>query len=789
MQHPQWMELLEELRQQWWYREQIRHVEVQPSRAAIYDTPTSPIHPRVVEALRAIGIERLYRHQVQAIDEINSAKHTLIVTGSASGKTLCYNIPVLSKLLCEPDATAFYIFPTKALAQDQLRKLRELKLGELASANTYDGDTPNELRRKIRERCNLIFTNPDMLHTAILPNHHHWRRFLSKLRFVVLDEVHVYRGVFGMHVASIIRRLRRLCEIYGSSPTFICASATVGNPHELALNLLGVECKVISDDSAPFPGRTFVLWEPPLLPDGIRVSTMTESMRLLAFLIVRGIRTITFVQSRAAAEMLLRYVREELEKINPKLCDKVTSYRAGYLPEERRMIERKLFNGELFGVIATTALELGIDIGHLDAAILVGYPGSIASTMQQAARAGRTNEGLVILIATSNPVDQYIVSHHEYLFGRSVENAILNASNQYILAGHLLCAAFEQPITVADVENYFGKGCLKLLDLLSQDPGMLRRVERDGKSFYCWFLPKRPHDEISVRAIRGKEYEIRDVSRHGVLIGTVDEVRAFATAHEGAIYFHAGESYRVLHLDVDGHIALVEPFNGDEYTVPLMRAEVSIIKPLSEWCGRFSRAWFGEVKVAQSVVAYKRLRLRTNEVIGIKSINLPNVEYETEAVWLVPDEVVISWVQLRGFDLMGSLHAAEHAMVALMPLIAMCDERDIGGVSAFIHGQTNSSTIFIYDGYPGGAGFSKAAFERLEELISRTAEMIEGCACQAGCPTCIQSPYCGDNNHPLDKYGGAALLRWMVGARAKGEMKVDDPPMWQRGGSKKHLGR
>ncbi|MCX7776623.1 MAG: DEAD/DEAH box helicase [Armatimonadetes bacterium] len=765
-----WQELLAELCKQSWYRGQIRHIEFQPAKDAQYGDPTSKIHRRVIEALTKLGIKGLYRHQAKAIDTINSGKHTVIVTGTASGKTLCYNIPVLSKLLEEPGTTALYIFPTKALAQDQLRKLSEFGLGGLVSASTYDGDTPDEERKRIRQLCNLVFTNPDMLHLSMLRNYRLWRRFLGQLKFVVLDEMHIYRGIFGMHVALIIRRLRRLCDLHGSSPIFIGASATVGNPKELSKALFGVECEVVSDDTGQFFGRTFILWEPPTLSNDVRVGAMSEAVRLIAFLMKRGIRTIAFAQSRVAVELLLRYVREELAKHNPKLVDKVISYRAGYLPEERRRIERELANGSLLSVIATTALELGIDIGHLDAAVIVGYPGSIASTMQQVGRAGRTKEGLAILIATSNPLDQYIVNHPEYLFGQPVEKAIVNVNNPYILASHLLCAAYEQVLSDADL-CYFGERALEMLEVLSEGEMLLKLRGKSNiggvRFFYFWASDKCPHEEISIRSISGNEYEIRDASRGNALIGTIDEARAFATVHEGAIYLHAGESYRVVQLDIKRRVAIVEPFYGDEYTVPLVHADVQITKRIKGKHSKFFKAWFGEAKIIQQVVAYKRMRLRTNEVIEVRQLSLPKSDYETDALWIIPDESVLSHIRLCEFDLTGSLHAAEHALVALMPLIAMCDEKDIGGVSYLLHPQTGCAAIFIYDGYPGGAGFSEAAFEGIDELMVKTKEMIESCACAGGCPSCVQSPSCGDNNHPLDKPGAVMLLRWLLGAEAK----------------------
>jgi DEAD/DEAH box helicase domain-containing protein len=764
-----WEHLLKEIRQQRWYRNQIKHVEVLRRREAQYAEPSSPIHPSVTEALKQIGIEKLYRHQAHAIDAINMGKHVLIATTTASGKTLCYNIPVLSKLLSNRNATALYIFPTKALAQDQLRKLYELKLGFLISAQTYDGDTPLSHRRHIRENCRLVFTNPDMLHCAVLPNHYLWRKFISNLKFVVLDELHVYSGIFGMHMASIIRRLKRLCELYGSEPQFICTSATIGNPHEFSRNLLGVECTVISDDTAPFPGKTFVLWEPPLLPSGVRVRASVEAVRLLIFMMERGIRTIVFVQSRATAELLLRHVREELAKHNPSLCGKVISYRAGYLPHERRAIERKLFDGELMAVIATTALELGIDIGHLSAAIILGYPGSIASTMQQAGRAGRIEEGIAFFVATGNPVDQYIVNHPEYLFSKGAEDVLISATNPYILASHLLCAAYEHPLSESDSRHFGAKG-YALLEILLERERHLQKAEgviEGRRSFwYLWAGKERPHDSISIRSITGSNYEIRDVTKGYSLIGIVDEVRAFTTIYEGAIYLHAGDAYRIISLDIRNRVALAVPFDGDEYTVTLEQADVSIVKHLKERRRELMRAYLGEVTISQRVLGYKRLKMHTEQVLEVRRLDLPETKYETVALWITLDGRLLAELNERGFDLAGSLHAAEHALIAIMPLVTPCDRRDIGGVSYLHNAQTRQATIFIYDGYPGGAGFSETAFDQLEEFITRTAEMIKSCQCRDGCPSCVQSPSCGNNNQPLDKRGAVALLEGLLGLKA-----------------------
>jgi len=763
-----WEQLLKEIRQQRWYRNQIKHVELLGRREAQYAVPSSPIYPTVIEALKRIGIEKLYRHQAQAIDAINMGEHVIVATTTASGKTLCYNIPVLSKLLSDRNATAFYIFPTKALAQDQLRKLCELGLGFLITAQTYDGDTPLSHRRHIRENCRLIFTNPDMLHCAILPNHHLWRKFISNLKFVVLDELHVYSGIFGMHMASIIRRLRRLCELYGSKPQFICTSATIGNPHEFSRNLLGVECTVISDDTAPFPGKTFVLWEPPVLANGVRVRASVEAARLLIFMMERGIRTIVFVQSRATAELLLRYVREELAKHNPSLCNKVISYRAGYLPHERRAIERKLFDGELMAVIATTALELGIDIGHLSAAIIVGYPGSIASTMQQAGRAGRVEEGIAFFVATGNPVDQYIVNHPQYLFSKGAEDVLISATNPYILASHLLCAAYEHPVSESD-NKHFGLKGYALLETLLERERHLRKTESmtegETKVWYLWVGKERPHDSISIRSITGCNYEIRDVTKGYSLIGIVDEVRAFTTIHEGAIYLHAGEAYRITSLDIKNRVALAVPFDGDEYTVTLEQADVSIVKHSKEIRRGLMKAYLGEVTISQRVLGYKRLKMHTEQVLEVSRLNLPETRYETVALWITLDGRLLMKLNERGFDMGGSLHAAEHALIALMPLVTPCDRKDIGGVSYLHNAQTHQATIFIYDGYPGGAGFSEAAFEQLEEFIARTAEMIKSCQCKDGCPSCVQSPSCANNNQPLDKRGAVALLEGLLGQK------------------------
>ncbi len=754
----QWDEFLGKLKKASDYRNQIVTTLFVPAREPVFADLQEPLHPTLQEALKRIGIDRLYQHQAEACDAARRGENVAVFTPTASGKTLCYNLPVLDTLLKDPRARAFYLFPTKALAQDQLRKLQEFGLSRELPSSTYDGDTPTDARRLIRERCRIVLTNPDMLHVGILPNHTVWAHFFRNLRFVVVDELHTYRGIFGIHFAYVIRRLRRICKLYGSDPVFICTSATLGNPEEALNNLIGLPFKIISGDASPMPAKTVVFWNPPFLDieAGIRARASTEAVRLTVKLLKEGVRTIVFTKSRMGTELLLRYVREQLaHEWLDSLKDKVMSYRAGYLPEERREIERKLFSGELLCVIATSALELGIDIGELDAAILVGYPGTIASTWQRAGRAGRQSEGLVILVATANPVDQHIVHNPEFLL-RGAEPIAVSPKNPYIAAAHLMCAAYELPLSDSDRE-FFGEIFDPLVERM-EEQGIVSRGERK-----FWLLRDRPHDEINIRSVTSEEFQI--VNRaNGMSLGTAERWRVFRSLYPGAIYLHMSETYFAEAIDLTKKVVYVQPTVTDYYTVPMEQKENEVLSVWTEKPMKFGTAYLGELKVREQVIGFKRLRLFTDEVLSAEVLDLPPEEFETVGLWFCVDDELVAELEGHDFHLMGSLHASEHAAIALLPLVISADPDDVAGISySPWHPDTRQPTVFIYDGFPGGAGFSEAAFERIEELLEQTLETIINCPCKAGCPSCVQSPRCGSENRPLDKWGAAFLLARLLG--------------------------
>lgn len=744
------------------YAGQLVHCRQLPAREAEYADLSPPLPTPLREALRRQGIQRLYRHQAEAIARVRQGHHVTVVTSTASGKTLCYNAPVLETVLTDRTARAFYVFPTKALAQDQLRKLRELELTPPVKAATYDGDTPTPERRLAKRVAQIVLTNPDMLHVGILPNHTSWASFFCNLRYVVLDELHTYQGVFGAHTANVIRRLRRLCAHYGARPQFICCSATLSNPGEVAARLSGLETELITADTAPRAGRHFLFWNPPLLSGGGgRRSANFEAVELFARLIRRHIRSIVFVRARVTAEIVLRYVRNLLKDASAdgeRLSDKVMSYRAGYLPEERREIERRLFAGELLGVTSTSALELGVDIGGLDAAVIVGYPGRLSSLWQQAGRAGRREgEALVVLVASNSPLDQYLMRHPEYLFERGTEQVLLDPDNIYILAAHLLCAAFELPLPDDETAEPFAPGWLDLVHRLAEG-GLLTNRGR-----WFWTETGRPHDQVSIRSASGEAYEIRDRDRDSALLATVDEARVFDTVHEGAVYLHRGDSYLVTRLDLRQRTAFVRRMDVDYYTRPLVTTQTSVVETeTSRALACESTARFGRVLVVSQVVGFRRIKQYTETLLGTEDLELPAGEFETRGFWIVCGEPLSRAVQSAGADLMGSLHAAEHAIIALMPLRAVCSDRDLNGVSHLCHPDTARPSIFVYDDYPGGAGFAERGYENLTDLLRETAEAVAACPCETGCPSCIQSPQCGDGNQPLDKQGAALVLKLLV---------------------------
>ncbi len=760
-------EILGEISEGWGEERRITHLEVLPARPVVLTDLPPHLNPRLSETLRRIGVTGLYRHQAQALQLVSRGRHVVIATGTASGKSLCYHIPVYQDIMEDPSTRALYVFPTKALAQDQLRSLGELHGGEVVSA-TYDGDTPAELRGWIRREAQVVLTNPDMLHYGILPNHRLWGGFFRRLRYVVLDEAHVARGVFGSHVAQVLRRLRRVAARYGSHPQFILASATIGNPAEHARRLCGLEVEAVEDDFSPRGRKLFALWNPPNIVSReggeVHRSSNLETAEILARLMRLGVRTIAFSRSRKAAELVYGYVQRILGPEEKGLAERIASYRGGYLAKERRDIERRLFSGELMAVTTTNALELGVDIGELEACLMNGYPGTIASTWQQAGRAGRRQgESLAVLIAADDPLDQYLIRHPEFFFGASCEEAVIDLENPRILGAHLLCAAFEFPLRAKD-EEYFGPSMWRV----AED---LRREGKLGRKAEVWYFSGKgsPAQEINLRSSSGKLVSIveRDT---GSLLGTVEEANCFFHVHPGAVYLHQGDSYLVEELDLERMVALVKVEDLDFYTNPMDNTDVVVLEE-EERRGSGLKACslhFGEVEVSTKVYAYQKRRLLTHEILETVGLDLPTQTLVTKALWYTLPPERLSALDLDEYSLAGGLHALEHASIAMLPLFAMCDRWDIGGMSSSFHPDTGRATVFIYDAYPGGVGIAARGFRLAEKHLRATLEMVERCPCSEGCPSCIQSPKCGSGNEPLHKQAAVSLLGLLLGDIAVG---------------------
>jgi DEAD/DEAH box helicase domain-containing protein len=718
-----------------------------PAEAGIAELPAG-LHPKLRAAL---PFDELYTHQREAWDAAARGEHLILATGTASGKSLAFNLPVLDALAREPKNRALYLYPTKALAQDQARALAELRAPNVRAA-IYDGDTPAERRWQIRKWANVILTNPDMLHVGVLPHHDRWADVLHNLRYIVVDEAHVYRGVFGSHVGNVLRRLRRLAQVYGADPQFLFASATIANPGELAQALAGIEAKVIDDDAAPRAERTIVLWNPELLDEelGLRASPLGDASRLMAGLVSRGLRTICFAKSRKAAELIHKFT---VERVDSEAAARLAPYRAGYTPAQRRDIERRLVEGELLGVSATDALELGIDIGLLDCAISVGFPGTVASLRQQWGRAGRRGHGLAVLVASDDALDQYFVREPPTLLERSVEAAILDHTNPRVLDGHVRAAAFEAPVDDADRAT-LGDEALERAALL---PDL-----KHTKSGYVWAGRDYPAAQFGLRSTTPDTFAVVE-AQSGTVLGLVERERAYSTVHEGAVYLHLGESYLVRELDLRARTAVVTPYKGDYYTQAKKETNTAIEETLrtERRCGLDLS--FGRISVTERVVAYQKKSVRDQSTFETVQLDLPETSFETEAIWYLPEPE-----QLDGLEkmptLLSTLHAAEHSMIALLPLWAMCDRWDIGGLSTNIHFQTSRPTVFIYDGHSGGVGITERGFEAFEGWVEDTARMLEGCPCTEGCPSCVQSPKCGNLNEMLDKAGALTFLRRLVAA-------------------------
>jgi DEAD/DEAH box helicase domain-containing protein len=745
----------------------LRHVVRLPARGerAVEWPGWVPSQVRVAFADR--GVRRPWSHQAHAADLAHSGRDVVVATGTASGKSLAYQLPVLSTFADDPRATALYLSPTKALAADQLRAVAALGLPDVR-ATAFDGDTPPAERDWARRHGRWLFSNPDMLHRSVLPQHSRWAAYLRRLRYVVLDECHTYRGLFGSHVALLLRRLLRICARYGARPTLVLASATVADPAGFAERLTGREVVAVSDDGSPAAGRTVALWEPPLLPElsgengaPVRRSAGSEAGRMLADLVIEGARTLTFVRSRRGAELTALGAQRVLADVDPELVARVSAYRGGYLPEERRALEAALVDGALLGVATTNALELGMDIAGLDAVVVAGFPGTRASFWQQAGRAGRgRDEALVVLVARDDPLDTYLVHHPDALLGAPVEGCVLDPANPYVLGPHLACAAAELPLTPADVDAIGGAAAEAVLAELVAD-GVLRRRPTG------WFWPSsspadRPAASVDLRGAGRGQVAIVEVGT-GRMLGTVEGASAPATVHPGAVYLHRGESYVVDALDLDAGLSLVHAAAPDWRTDARSTGDVAVVRVTDHRDHGAVRVSFGEVMVTTQVVAYQR-RAPDGTVLETVPLDMPAQALATRGVWYDVDEDALLAAGLSPPRIPGALHAAEHAAIGLLPLFATCDRWDIGGMSTAAHPHTGCPTVFVHDGHPGGAGFAERGHAVLEQWLAATRAAVDDCECRTGCPSCVQSPKCGNGNVPLDKAGAVVLLDVVLGA-------------------------
>jgi len=730
------------------YRARVVHVESSGPEPPEFGTLETPLDDALAAYLKAGGI-RLYSHQCAAINLIRSGKNVIITTPTASGKTLAFNIPVFGALARDPDARALYLYPTKALTNDQLATLGGMErfTGIGTRPAIYDGDTPQSKRAVIRESSRIVLSNPHELH-HVLSWHAKWSPFLSGLRYVVIDEAHRYRGVFGSHIALLIRRLMRLCRHYGSCPQFVLSTATLANPVEFAARLTGRQFEHVDNDGSPRGRRHFVLYNP--FYDGIGDrSTHQETKDLLVSCVKEDLQALCFTGSRKMAELITVWAREDLRRKSALLADAVAAYRAGYLPEERRSIERRLKEGSMKGVVSTNALELGIDVGSLDAVLISGFPGTMMSARQQAGRAGRRGgESLAILVAQGDPLDQYFMHHPDAFFGRSHEHAIVDTGNPYIVSGHLLCAAAELPLDEVNDQEVFEALPGLLPELASHD--LVRKTSRG----WVYAGRGRATDAVHLGGVPGETFRILC---NGRLLETMDRGQAFREAHEGAIMLHQGETYVVTEMDLGHHTIRVAPTEVDYYTQPLKDVDLRILETLGKRTISGAACFFGDVEVCEQYTGYKIKRGDT--IIGMEPLSLPPLEFRTKAFWIVPDTETERKLSGSTFDPAGGLHGAEHAIIALMPLHVMCDRWDIGGLSSPAFGEEGRPVIFVYDGYEGGIGLAEKAFGLLPDLLQTSYELVRDCRCEAGCPSCIYSPKCGNDNQPLDKDAAVLILR------------------------------
>ncbi len=751
----------------------LLHLEMTEPRSAEDATWPDWLGDPVREAFERIGVPSPWSHQRVAADLAHSGQHTVISTGTASGKSLCYQLPGLQAIESargpkgQRGASVLYLAPTKALAQDQLAALHRLELPGLR-CSTHDGDSTPELRLWTRDHAEYVLTNPDMLHHSLLPGHARWSRFFGSLRYVVVDECHHYRGVFGAHVAQILRRLRRVAASYGAHPTFVLASATVAEPQISASRLTGLDVAPVTEDGSPRGRTALALWEPPFVPGAgengapVRRSATSEVADLLTDLIVERVRTLAFIRSRRGAETVAVTARRLLGEVDAALVDQVAAYRGGYLPEERRELEGALRSGRLLGLAATNALELGIDISGLDAVLLAGFPGTRAALWQQVGRAGRGGrDALAVLVARDDPLDTYLVNHPEALLGRPVEANVFDPDNPYVLGPHLCAAAAELPLTLADLP-LFGPGARTAVDALTEG-GLLRRRPHG----WFWTDRRRASELADIRSSGGTPVRLVE-SETGRVLGTVDHSSSHATAHTGAVYLHQGETWLVTELDLDESVAVVVPTDPGYSTSAREITDIEILQEREAIAWGEARLSLGDVRVSHQVVSFLKRAVPSGEVIGEEPLDLPERQLRTTAVWWTLPEHVLAESGLTEADLPGAAHAAEHASIGLLPLFATCDRWDIGGVSTALHPDTGRLTVFVHDGHPGGAGFAERGFHAAGAWLSATREAIAACTCADGCPSCVQSPKCGNQNNPLDKAGSIALLDLLLEGAPRG---------------------
>jgi DEAD/DEAH box helicase domain-containing protein len=730
------------------FRDRVVHVEIIPVKEPVYGSPGKSLPEFLLRYLEKKKM-KLYSHQAEAIEALRAGRNIIITTPTASGKTLAYNLPVFEGLMRDSDATALFLYPTKALANDQLKVFREMEkaTGIDVRPAVYDGDTPASKRPGIRERSRVILSNPHELH-QVLPWHYKWQRFFRNLRFVVLDEAHRYRGVLGSNMAYLIRRLRRIARSYGSQPRFVLSSATLANPVEFGERLVGLPFALINRDGSP-KGKKFFLFYNPYFDGAGTLSAHQETRDLFLFFARRRLQTLCFTVSRKTAELVAQWSKKGVHESDPDLAGRIAAYRAGYLPEERRELENRLKKGDLVGVTSTNALELGIDVGSLDCVIISGYPGTLMSTWQQAGRSGRgTGESAAALVAFENPLDQYLMRHPGMFFGRPHENAIIALENPYILSGHLLCAAAEMPLRPDEDAAFLGSDVAGILAALEKE-GLLKETPHG----WVYAGRGRATEMVSLDHISSEAYR---VLCEGRLIETMDQARAFREVHQGAVFLHQGETYIVEELDLRNRIARIKKEDVDFYTEAMKVADLRILREIEmKAAGNFS-LFLGELEVTERYVGYK-IKQR-DRFVGMGSLELPPLTFKTVGIWFTLPGETLSEVAAANRDAAGGLHGAEHAMIAVIPFHVMCDRWDIGGLSTPRHPDTARATIFIYDGFEGGIGLAEKAFALFGEIAEMTHELVRDCPCEDGCPSCLYSPKCGNDNKPLDKTAARIIM-------------------------------